>query len=466
MNWVEYARDQSLLAKQIYRNPSLLWTDPDKFEKSESGGEKNEESESKEIAEKKTTVDYFSSLEDAIEGVNGVKYYGQPGTSNSRIRNLIAYVTAKHPLFAIVFASPYDYYTRKRRLAALIGSFGLSLFLFMLLIFVQSEYALITCNSGCDVVVPCNRTQLTRRLDTFWEDGSMCCQDNCVLWIDDLDESQFYFLPDYCEGESYNYDVTFVGTMEELPPYQTHRTEVTVSLWEFSCGGGTQSLDTLEYLILSSVLYPLDVFLENISYWGTKNPNKYWNKGTKAVWQFVGSSISYGWSLIMILFVSINVSATLASDIYLQIENEGNGRQVRLFASGSKLLWYSWILWLLKNIPSHFVFYFVKKKQFKEKYPDLVSIEPSEFDETTQPVKTTHPDKTTLDGVSSQSSHPQTYELPQVAATKQQRAFSVTVPPNCPPGTMINFLPPGSQLAFSCQVPHGVNQGDVFQVII
>ena len=40
MNWVEYARDQSLLAKEIYRKPMLLWTDPDKFEKSESGGEK------------------------------------------------------------------------------------------------------------------------------------------------------------------------------------------------------------------------------------------------------------------------------------------------------------------------------------------------------------------------------------------------------------------------------------------
>jgi hypothetical protein len=62
MNWVEYARDQSLLVKEIYRKPKLLWTDPDKFEKSELGGHA-EESESKEIAEKKTTVDYFSSLE-------------------------------------------------------------------------------------------------------------------------------------------------------------------------------------------------------------------------------------------------------------------------------------------------------------------------------------------------------------------------------------------------------------------
>ena len=177
---------------------------------------------------------------------------------------------------------------------ALIGSFGLSLSMFMWLSFVQSEYALITCNSGCDVVVPCNRTQLTRQLDTFWKDGSMCCQDNCVLWIDDLEESVWEFIPDYCQGESYNYDVAFVGDMEELPPYQTHRTEVTVSLWEYSCKGGNQSLDPWKYLILSSVLYPLDVFLENISYWGTKNPNKYWNKGTKAVWQFVGSSISYG----------------------------------------------------------------------------------------------------------------------------------------------------------------------------
>jgi hypothetical protein len=109
-----------------------------------------------------------------------------------------------------------------------------------------------------------------------------------------LEESVWEFIPDYCQRESYNYDVAFVGDMEELPPYQTHRTEVTVSLWEYSCKGGNQSLDPWKYLILSSVLYPLDVFLENISYWGTKNPNKYWNKGTKAVWQFVGSSISYG----------------------------------------------------------------------------------------------------------------------------------------------------------------------------
>mmetsp|Transcript_6416 Transcript_6416/g.13330 ORF Transcript_6416/g.13330 Transcript_6416/m.13330 type:complete len:521 (+) Transcript_6416:56-1618(+) len=520
MDWVEYVRDQAILAKEIYRNPKLLWTDPDKFEKSESNGaQAAHESESKEQAEKKTTVDYFSSLEESIEAVNELKYYGLPGTSNSRIRNLIAYVTAKHPLLAIVLASPYDYYTRKRRVAALIGSLGLSLSMFMFFYFVFSEYALITCNSGCDVVVPCNRTHLTRQLDTFWEDGSMCCQDNCVLWLDDLDKSQYEFIPDYCQGESYSYDLEQIGQLEELPPYETHRTEVTVSLWEFSCDGGTQSLGSLEYLILSSALYPLDVFLGYISTWGTKNPNKYWNKGTKAVWQFMGSLISYGWSLIMILFTCINVSSTLASDNYLQIENEGNGRQVRLFASGFRLLWYSWILWLLKNIPSHCVFYFIKKKQFKEKYPDLVSIEPSEFDETTQPVKTTHPDKTTLDCVSSQSSHPQTYELvprngiqpqgallgsqalltlddimrpappqvppqatpqalphfppqpqpqlqPQVAAIKQPRAFSVTVPPNCPPGSMIMFTPPDSQLAFSCQVPHGANQGDVFQVII
>ena len=228
----------------------------------------------------------------------------------------------------------------------------------------------------------------------------------------------------------------------------------------------------------------------------------------------------------MLVLALTIASGSLASEHYLPVENEGNGRQIRLFASSFRLLWYMWILWLLKvrrtffwfemhplisclrshtvqNIPSHCVFYFVKKKHFKEKYPDLVSIEPSEFDKTTT--------TTTRDGVPSQSSLPQTYELvrrnqgiqpqgallgsqtlltledirqqappqvpphfppqhppqlqPQVAAIKQ-RAFSVTVPPNCPPGTMINFTPPDYQLTFSCQVPHGVKQGDVFQVII
>ena len=239
----------------------------------------------------------------------------------------------------------------------------------------------------------------------------------------------------------------------------------------------------------------------------------------------------FSWSLIMLLLALTNVSGSLASENYLPLENEGNSRQTRLFASSFKLLWYMWILWLLKvrrtfcwfemhsliswlrshtvqNIPSHCVFYFIKKKHFKEKYPDLVSIEPSEFDETTT--------TTTRDGAPSQSSHSQTYELvrrnqgiqpqgallgsqtlltlgdirqqappqappqvlphfppqhppqlqPQVAAIKQQRAFSVTVPPNCPPGTMMMITPPDSQLTFSCQVPHGVKQGDVFQVII
>ena len=53
-------------------------------------------------------------------------------------------------------------------------------------------------------------------------------------------------------------------------------------------------------------------------------------------------------SLIMLLFALINVSASLASENYLPVENEGNSRQTRLLASSFKLLWYMWILWLLK----------------------------------------------------------------------------------------------------------------------
>ncbi|GMH91974.1 hypothetical protein TrST_g550 [Triparma strigata] len=465
MEWVEYARDQATLAKEIWHDPAVLWTDPDKEEPAGSAGSQatneDESASEEEIAEKKTTLDYFSNREDAVEAVNKLSYYGLPGTSNSRVRNLIAYIGARHPLLAIFLGSPFDYYTRYRRVAALVGSFALSLTFFLLFSFVNSEFALITCNSGCDLVVPCNRTDLTRQLDAFWEDGSqnMCCQDNCVLWLDANDESHFEFIPDFCQGESYSYDLLGIGIgLEELPPYETHRTEVTVSLFDYSCDGGSQSLATFELLLISTLFYPLDLFLGIIATWGKKNPRLYWNKCTKAVWQFVGASISYCWSLIMLLLALTNVSGSLASENYLPLENEGNSRQTRLFASSFKLLWYMWILWLLKNIPSHCMFYFIKKKHFKEKYPDLVSIEPSEFDKTTT--------TTTRDDAPSQSSHSQTYELPQVAAIKQQRAFSVTVPPNCPPGTMMMITPPDSQLTFSCQVPHGVKQGDVFQVII
>ena len=54
---------------------------------------------------------------DAVEAVNKLSYYGLPGTSNSRVRNLIAYIGARHPLLAIFLGPPFDYYTRYRRVA-------------------------------------------------------------------------------------------------------------------------------------------------------------------------------------------------------------------------------------------------------------------------------------------------------------------------------------------------------------
>ena len=58
-----------------------------------------------------------SPIADAVEAVNSLSYYGLPGTSDSRFRNLIAYTVATHPLLATCFVSRYDYYTRFRRLA-------------------------------------------------------------------------------------------------------------------------------------------------------------------------------------------------------------------------------------------------------------------------------------------------------------------------------------------------------------
>ncbi|GMI08151.1 hypothetical protein TrRE_jg8427 [Triparma retinervis] len=471
MDWYVYGRDQAILARQIYHEPSLLWTDPQQLRGAAGPSDHNphddvddqvpkivDESAAKgEDAKKNTTVAYFQTQEDAVEAVNSLSYYGLPGTSDSRFRNLIAYTVATHPLLATCFVSRYDYYTRFRRLAALVCSYCISLMIFLFMSFIFSETALITCETGCDVTVPCNRTDLTRRLDVFWEEGSMCCKDNCVLWFEKTfeDNNVFEFIPDFCQGESYSYSMEHFGAVEELPSHETHRTEVTVSLWEYSCDGGTQSLTSFELILISSCFaFPLNLFLGYVATWGKKNPKQYWNKCTKASWLFAGASISYGCCLVMIVTVLANLEGFVAPEHYLPVDNVGNRRQARLFTSAFELLWYGWIMWLAKNVPSHFVFYFIKKKHFIEKYPELVSIEPSEFDKSG-------------DGASSRGSPPQpTYELPQAAAAEQRRTYAVTVPQNCFPGMAITFQPPGEQLSFSCQVPHGVKQGDTFQVVI
>ena len=225
--------------------------------------------------------------------------------------------------------------------AALVCSYCISLMIFLFMSFIFSETALITCETGCDVTVPCNRTDLTRRLgeycvqkgeskewgatqqgglglftdaghsthslthsltppdppDVFWEEGSMCCKDNCVLWFEKTfeDNNVFEFIPDFCQGESYSYSMEHFGAVEELPSHETHRTEVTVSLWEYSCDGGTQSLTSFELILISSCFaFPLNSFLGYVATWGKKNPKQYWNKCTKASWLFAGASISYG----------------------------------------------------------------------------------------------------------------------------------------------------------------------------